>query len=324
MQGWQEFGPNTQQRRREFQTALERIGDPQKGAATHCTLKMKWPAMPAGDTLGLDQRETTVPGCPKKLRKMLSAGRRGAGSTTPDTAWNESMMQDNMPYDMLASPLKYNWRQLVYTDGSQQEQAASQKRGRAGPGEEQYQEPGSRTRQIIGSGIFIPDTNQVADEIEGTQVCVDPMGQGVTNTNNRAELVAIAAALQRGHTTIATDSLVCLRWIRKAVLRPWLLTNHVHAPLLQYVVQLVHQATTLVTLHKVKAHNGIVGNVMADKCADHAVNSIRYGTGAEESFELFNDPFADKTWLRVQDPLPAGTRITKPSGWELRDMKREL
>src|SRR3569833_3313805 len=191
-------------------------------------------------------------------------------------------------------------------------------------GEEAHGEPGHGTRQIIGAGRFIPDTDQVADEIAGAQVCIDPKGQGVANTNNRAELVAIAVALQRKCTTIATDSLVCLRWIRKAVLRPWLLSNHVHGPLLKHVVQLIINAPCKVTLHKVISHYGIVGNVMADRCADRAVNVVRLASGTDETFPLFNDPFADKTWLKVQEPLPEGSRITTPAGWALRDMKGDL
>jgi ribonuclease HI len=99
---------------------------------------------------------------------------------------------------------------------------------------------------------------------------VDPGGRGATNTINRAELAGIWAALQRGHLTIATDSASSMAQIRRALLRPGSLGMHKHAELLEEVIQLVRNAAGPITLVKVKAHNGIIGNEMADAVARRA------------------------------------------------------
>jgi len=65
---------------------------------------------------------------------------------------------------------------------------------------------------VTGAGTYHPATS--------TPSFVEPNGIGITNTNNRAELAAITAAIPHGHSHIATDSLSSLHQIRKLLLYP--------------------------------------------------------------------------------------------------------
>ena len=58
-------------------------------------------------------------------------------------------------------------------------------------------------QQILGGGIFTPTT----DTGYSDTITINPGGSGPTLTINRAELAAVLAAVQKGHTEFATDSL---------------------------------------------------------------------------------------------------------------------
>jgi RNase H len=97
------------------------------------------------------------------------------------------------------------------------------------------------------------------------------LGIGITNTVNRAELVAILHTIQQGENKIATDSACSLQLIRKSITSLWRLTNHVHYILLQSIrMALYKNPHKTVHLHKVKSHNGVIGNVKADQAAKQA------------------------------------------------------
>jgi len=72
---------------------------------------------------------------------------------------------------------------------------------------------------VTGAGTYHPATS--------TPSFVEPNDMGITNTINRAELAAIAAAILHGHSRIATDSLSTLHPIRKHLLYPELHRHHV-------------------------------------------------------------------------------------------------
>jgi ribonuclease HI len=191
---------------------------------------------------------------------------------------------------------------------------------------EQEQPPQENGRRqaggtVTGAGVYLPTGGTDGEEL---QVSINPHGVGVTHTNNRAELVAIAVALAKGAHQVATDSLVSLRLIRKAMYRPWHLQNHVHGDLLWHIIDLLqqHPAATI-HLHKVKSHSGVVGNVLADACADRAANEVLHGDACDVNLEVGSTPFANKAWLRVS---AAGNpqHHHKPEGFELRDTRQDL
>ncbi|KAJ9532362.1 hypothetical protein QJQ45_010448 [Haematococcus lacustris] len=90
-------------------------------------------------------------------------------SNTPDTNWSGTHLQSKVR----------DWKSWTYTDGS----------CTTAPG----------AAQRIGAGIYHP---------QGTQQhhTINPCGEGATNTITRAELAAIKATLDQGHTHIATDT----------------------------------------------------------------------------------------------------------------------
>lgn len=158
------------------------------------------------------------------------------------------------------SPLKFHWQDLVYTDGSRQDiidPVTQQSIGTA-----------------LGAGVYVPPQHQ---QQHGDQaITVDPGGDYATKTINRAELAAIykAIELKLGHE-IATDSASSIYQIDKLLMHPRLMTNHKHLPLLQAIVGLINELPEgeVITLVKVKAHSGIVGNRAADRAADAAAKS---------------------------------------------------
>jgi len=73
----------------------------------------------------------------------------------------------------------------------------------------------------MGAGVYHPTTSTIH--------YVKPSGVSITNTINRVELAATAAAIAHGYTYIATDSLSTLHQIKKHLLYPELHRYHVQA-----------------------------------------------------------------------------------------------
>ena len=103
--------------------------------------------------------------------------------------------------------------QQIYTDGS----------GQTSP-------EGGGTR--IGAGVY--------DACRGSELTVDPCGDGPTHTVHRAELVAIQAALQHcahdGDVGILTDSQASMDGIRNYMQRPSHMRTHKYRDLLRDIV----------------------------------------------------------------------------------------
>jgi ribonuclease HI len=149
------------------------------------------------------------------------------------------------------SPLRYDWQNFAYTDGS----VLSQPEDNA---------PG------IGSGVYMPPKGPAtySDNDQGTSVAIDPRdATSREDTINRAELVAIHKAVEQGATHIATDSLGSIFQSKKMLMRPQDMHEHRHAHLLRTIVDKIAAGQNIVHIYKVKSHIGIVGNERADEIA---------------------------------------------------------
>jgi ribonuclease HI len=145
-----------------------------------------------------------------------------------------------------SQPLKYDWTQLVYTDGS------SKRVPRNSPG------------TGLGSGLYVPATNVREEQHIGIEAA-GTMKQH--NTPYRAELIGILAALQLGHTRIMTDSANSIHAIKAALHSPTKIRFHRHKTLLEDIKSAIVSLTETVELIKVKGHAGIPGNEYADDIA---------------------------------------------------------
>ena len=151
-----------------------------------------------------------------------------------------------------ASPLRWAWRNAVYTDGSCVPDPIG------GP-------------NALGAAFY--------DGPSGTTYLVDPAGQGGTNTITRAELGAIDqalahAGLRPGPLTIFSDSLASLHLIRTATTSPASLWECKHRDLLHSITDRLVSRCSLglaTSLCKVKAHSGVRGNELADQGATAAL-----------------------------------------------------
>ncbi|KAK3265738.1 hypothetical protein CYMTET_25594 [Cymbomonas tetramitiformis] len=109
-------------------------------------------------------------------------------------------------------------------------------------------------------------------------------------TINRAELLAIHAALRArerttpGEIAICTDSLCSMHQILNMLSRPHTMECHRHRDLLEDILSLVEQHNsqgTKVSLRKVKSHTGVKGNDKADEAAKQAAENLEGTTQIE-------------------------------------------
>ncbi|KAJ9525558.1 hypothetical protein QJQ45_003065 [Haematococcus lacustris] len=134
-----------------------------------------------------------------------------------------------------------NWRTVTYTDGS-----CMQGTDRA-------------PSRKVGAGVYTPEND------ERLTIALPDH-----STINRAELVAIHAAIKSGATHIATDSLCSIYQIRRALANPMSLRTHHHRDILADIATLIMNSRDTIHLRKVRAHSGIIGNEAADTLAKHA------------------------------------------------------
>jgi ribonuclease HI len=135
---------------------------------------------------------------------------------------------------------------------------------------------------------------------------VQPGGEGVSNTINRAELAGCWQAIKLGAHTIATDSSSSIRQLYKTVMRPQALAGgfHLHWPILSDMLDMLRACTHPVHFIKVKAHSGIAGNELADRAA------VRCRTGKPEPDDAHTEcdvaphPFASTYWPAVKPANP--------------------
>jgi len=143
---------------------------------------------------------------------------------------------------------------------------------------------------------------------------VEPTGAGLTNTIGRAELAAIAAAVTHDHNCIGTDSLDSIHQIRKQLLYPEKHRHHVQKDLLKKITNLIRNSETHISLYKVKAHAGLVGNECADAIAKH--QAIQTGNNSADTTipneGIDGNPFFEITWLASENPNTPAANSTRP------------
>jgi ribonuclease HI len=207
------------------------------------------------------------------------------------------------------SPLKYDWTKYCYTDGSHKEVREALDTLNTQDGE-------PIAKHYIAAALFAPDHSKAVTRT------IDPHGKGVTNTINRAELVGISAALEYGYTMIATDSKCAIQTINKMLNRPDTMKQHVHRILLQHITTQLHAAVAKgwhITIQKVPAHSGLIGNVIADKFANIALGEVMHGQPCNISVAKGNDPHHHMPWPRSKPPTSEGDALQHT--WELSDLK---
>lgn len=178
-------------------------------------------------------------------------------------------------------PLRHNWKDFAYTDGSYKPKGTG---CTAAPADEEYDAPG------IGAGVYFPP--QAVNEEDDRAIPIIPLGETQPqNTINRAELVGILAALKHGANRIATDSLSSMYQIKKMLRRPQDLLNHQHCQLIKEIAAQIMNGERKTTLHKVKAHTSIIGNEKADEIAKAAAT----GETPYAECEIYDTPSNDRS-----------------------------
>jgi len=190
-----------------------------------------------------------------------------------------------------------------------------------------------------GSCIKLADgTHSIGAAVyfKGATYTINPKGKGPTNTNNRAELCALLAAISgelgdlrsyQGPLHIYTDSLCSLYWIRRILDSPWTLTESKQYQLLLKIGELLlarAQAGQATHFHKVRAHTGQDGNEHADEGAKLA--ALHPDADRDYQVTCGNDPYEQKSWVKVQPPLSeAEQRKNKtPTPWYVGNLTKAL
>ena len=219
-------------------------------------------------------------GYPKQTNGSESLRDDSATSQDPPAMVDASTTLDDLETQLAtalptAPPLRYNWKNYVYTDGSYKQTSH-----KASPIDAECDAPG------IGAGVYFPP--QAANEDDERGVPIVPAGDShPQNTINRAELVGILAALRHGAHMIATDSLSSMYQIKKMLRRPQDLLNHQHCELIKEIVTEIVNRGLRTTLHKVKGHASIIGNEKADAIAKAAATG---DTSDYEECEKYESP----------------------------------
>ena len=146
-------------------------------------------------------------------------------------------------------PLRHNWTDFAYTDGSCRQPGGDWPIGSPG----------------LGAAVYMPASCSLEDDIE---IPILPCGpQSMHNTINRADLIGIMEAIKRKACNIATDSLTSMFQIRKQLRRLQDQTDHQHSSLLEEAARMIENSNEKVTLYKVKGHSCLMGNEKADEIA---------------------------------------------------------
>jgi ribonuclease HI len=243
----------------------------------------------------------------QRIEQLLNHNIQATGALPRAVRAANSALEAALPS---APPLRYDWTEFIYTDGS-----ALTGTNRETPG--------------IGAGVYIPANTRLGREER--VVPIGCMQEGVpghppgVNTINRAELAAIDIALQTAladaaaepNIHIATDSLASIYQVRKANTRPQDLREHRHLNIINKIAKAIESHTGVVHLWKVRSHIGIVGNEIADETAVAVSN----GVVAEDETSSYLTPSnnrSDMYWLYEQAEAkpkkgtPAGIAQAEP------------
>ena len=229
----------------------------------------------------LTPKQLSKMGYPKQTNGSESLRDDSATSQDPPAMVDASTTLDDLETQLAtalptAPPLRYNWKNYVYTDGSYKQTSH-----KASPIDAECDAPG------IGAGVYFPP--QAANEDDERGVPIVPAGDShPQNTINRADLVGILHALRHGAHMIATDSLSSMYQIKKMLRRPQdLLNRHQHCELIKEIVTEIVNRGLRTTLHKVKGHASIIGNEKADAIAKAAATG---DTSDYEECEKYESP----------------------------------
>jgi ribonuclease HI len=193
-----------------------------------------------------------------------------------------------------AAPLRYNWRDFIYTDGS-----VLANREDVFPG--------------IGAGVYIPENLRLRRQEAAIAVSCfqdnDHQQPACVNTINRAELAAIDVALKEAlqntasppEIHIATDSLASIYQIRRANTRPQDQKEHRHLKIIEGIAGAISSSTSIVHLWKVRSHIGIVGNEIADETAV-AVSSGQILDGDLSPYDTASNNRDSMYWIYEEKP----------------------
>lgn len=151
-------------------------------------------------------------------------------------------------------PLKYNWNDFVYTDGSQCKIEIG---------------PEGRETVRLGSAVYVPPS----DAEDAKHIGIQATAPTRHNTAYRAELIAILAAVRMGHNRIMTDSVNSIHAIKAAINYPAKIRYHRHKNLLDNIKAAIMELEGQVQLVKVRGHAGIPGNEFADDIANAVAKS---------------------------------------------------
>ena len=188
------------------------------------------------------------------------------------------------PFTPDDATFRYDPKQYLYTDGSK-----------------------LLNSSILGAAVYYPQTDHTCH--------IRVWGDPIRNTINRAELAAIATAIQqnmdKNHLNILTDSKCSLQLILRQIKRPTAHEFHLHRDLLQHIDKLLKErddAGKTTFLGKVKSHTGIPGNDAADTGAKAVASEERE---ADENFTLGGDQtMGNYSWPIRVTTLPDGNETT--------------
>ena len=150
--------------------------------------------------------------------------------------------------------------------------------------------------QDTGSGVYHPCLN--------VSYHVNLRGVGITSTISRAELTALAAAINHGYSHIATDSLIPMHQIKKQLSHPNLHRHHIQGDTLQSIAKALHQSPSPINFHKVKSHIGFLGNDYADTLIRKSITAYFDVADICIKAGLEGNPFYNIYWLAKEYKEP--------------------
>ena len=191
-------------------------------------------------------------------------------------------------------PLKHDWKDFIYTDGS-----VITSSGKSEP-----------IFPAIGAGVYIPRTETYIpvhcfqDNDKSHPACV--------NTINRAELAAIEVAVDEAlaqtntglEIHIATDSLSSIFQVRRANTRPQDMNEHRHFNVITSIAEKIGSSGCTIHLWKVRSHIGIVGNEIADELAvGVSKGKISHVAPGTDRYDTPSNDRSDMYWLYTEHEI---------------------